>query len=83
MKCDKALVNRMKRTQGQMNGIINLMESDTACVDILTQLKAVRASIDKTIGLLTAQNLIQQVEADYKIKLTDMHEAIDLIVKGK
>ncbi|MFH5882622.1 MAG: metal-sensing transcriptional repressor [Candidatus Izemoplasmataceae bacterium] len=83
MKCDKALVNRLKRTQGQMQGIIKLMESDTACIDILAQLKAVRSGIDKAIGLLTTQNLIQTIEDDFNIKLDNIHDAVDLIIKGK
>ncbi|MCF7924616.1 MAG: metal-sensing transcriptional repressor [Candidatus Izimaplasma sp.] len=83
MKCDKALQNRMKRAQGQMNGIISMMENETVCMDILTQLKAVRANIDKTIGILTTENLIQTIEKNLNIKLDDINEAVDLIVKGK
>lgn len=83
MKCDSKLINRLKRTQGQMQGVISMMEEEKTCVDILTQLKAVRSSIDKTIGILTTQNLIQTIEEDFNIKLTNIHDAVDLIVKGK
>ncbi len=83
MKCDKALINRLKRSQGQMNGVVTMMENDTACVNILIQLKAIRSSIDKTIALVTTQNLIQTIEADLDIKLDNIHEAVNLIVKGK
>ena len=83
MVCDQKLKNRLKRTQGQMKGIIQMMESDIACMDIVTQLKAVRASIDKTIGLLTTQNLIQTIEESLNIKLENINDAVELIVKGK
>ena len=83
MICDQKLKNRLKRTQGQMKGIIQMMDNDTACMDIVTQLKAVRASIDKTIGLLTTQNLIQTIEDSLNIKLENINDAVDLIVKGK
>lgn len=83
MKCDNALKNRIKRAQGQMQGVLTMMDNDKACMDILTQLKAIRSSIDKTIGLLTTQNLIETIETDLQIKLSNIDEAVDLIIKGK
>jgi DNA-binding FrmR family transcriptional regulator len=83
MKCDSSLTNRIKRARGQMNGVIQMMESDIACVDILTQLKAIRSSIDKTIALLTTKNLIQTIEKDYHLKIDNIDEALGLILKGK
>jgi CsoR family transcriptional regulator, copper-sensing transcriptional repressor len=82
MLCDRTLINRIKRAQGQMQGIIQMMENDKTCVDILTQLKAVRSSIDKAIGVLTTTNLIQTIEQENDIKLDGLAEAINLIVKG-
>lgn len=83
MQCDTSLTNRVKRAQGQMQGVLKMMENQAACDDIVTQLKAIRSSIDKVIGLLTATNLIQTIETEHNIKLDNIHEAIKLIVKGK
>lgn len=82
MKCDKNLKNRIKRAKGQMQGILNMMDTDTNCKDILTQLKAVRSSVDKAIGILTTNNLIQKIEENNSITVSDIDEEIDLIVKG-
>lgn len=82
MKCDQAIINRMKRTHGQMQGVLSMMESENTCVDIVTQLKAIRASIDTTIGILTTNNLIQLIESTNDIKLDNIEEAIQLVVKG-
>lgn len=82
MKCDKNLKNRIKRAKGQMQGILNMMDTDTSCKDILTQLKAVRSSVDKAIGILTTNNLIQKIEENNSITVSDIDEEIDLIVKG-
>lgn len=82
MQCDDTLKNRIKRAQGQMQGILTMMESECACVDIVTQLKAVRSSIDKAIGILTTTNLIQTIEKNNDVKLDNINEAINLIVKG-
>ena len=82
MNCDIGLINRIKRAQGQMTGILNMMEKSDSCEDILTQLKAVRASIDKAIGILTTSNLVQLIEKENQIKLDNIEKAIDLIIKG-
>ncbi|MFW5838533.1 MAG: metal-sensing transcriptional repressor [Bacillota bacterium] len=83
MKCDASLKNRIKRTQGQMRGVLNMMENDSACVDLLPQLKAIRSSIDKTIAILTTQNLIQTIESDLDVTLDNIQDAVSLIIKGK
>jgi DNA-binding FrmR family transcriptional regulator len=82
MKCDVSLKNRIKRTQGQMQGVLQMMEDDCLCIDIVTQLKAIRSSIDKAIGILTTSNLIDIIEKNNDVKLVNINEAIDLIVKG-
>ncbi|MFP4078926.1 MAG: metal-sensing transcriptional repressor [Bacillota bacterium] len=83
MRCDAPLKNRIRRAQGQMEGVLRMMESDNECKDLLTQLKAIRASIDKAIGLLTAENLIQSLEKDLGVELDRSIDALDLIVKGR
>ncbi len=82
MQCDVQLINRLKRAQGQMQGVLKMMNEDASCEDLLTQLKAIRSSIEKAIGLLTTHNLVQTIEAQHQIKLEDIEEAIALIVKG-
>lgn len=82
MKCDVSLKNRIKRAQGQMLGVLQMMDDDSTCLDIVTQLKAIRSSIDKAIGILTTSNLINVIEKNNDVKLENISEAIDLIVKG-
>ena len=36
---------RLKRAQGQVLGIVKMIESERYCVDILTQLRAVRSAL--------------------------------------
>ena len=82
MMCDSTLKNRIKRAQGQMSGVLNMMENDSTCMDILTQLKAIRSSIDKAIGILTTSNLIQLIEESNDVKLRNIDDAINLVIKG-
>ncbi len=48
------LQNRLKRITGQVNGIQKMVEEDRYCVDILTQVAAVRSALDAMgVELLT------------------------------
>lgn len=82
MICNQTIKNRIKRAKGQMQGIIDMMENDHACMDIVTQLKAVRSSIDKSIGILTTENLKQMIIEYKDIDSSEVDEAIKIIIKG-
>lgn len=82
MLCDTQLKNRIKRTKGQMQGVIDMMEKDHACMDIVVQLKAIRSSIDKAIGILTTENLKQAITDTNNISSKEVEDAINIIIKG-
>jgi CsoR family transcriptional regulator, copper-sensing transcriptional repressor len=47
------LLNRLRRIQGQVGGIERMVEEDRYCIDVLTQISAVQAALDKVaLGLL-------------------------------
>ena len=41
------LMKRLNRASGQIGGIAKMIENDTYCIDILTQISAVRSALDK------------------------------------
>ncbi len=41
------LLNRLNRIEGQVRGIARMVEEDRYCIDVLTQLQAVRAALSK------------------------------------
>ncbi|HEX8204900.1 MAG TPA: metal-sensitive transcriptional regulator [Solirubrobacteraceae bacterium] len=44
---------RMKRIEGQVRGIDKMIEDDRYCIDVITQIGAVQAALDKVaLGLL-------------------------------
>ena len=56
---DKALIiKRLKRAQGQMGGIIHMLEDERACRDVVTQLAAVSKAIDRAGFALIASGLV-------------------------
>jgi DNA-binding FrmR family transcriptional regulator len=53
------LLHRLARIEGQVRGIENMVEQDRYCIDVLTQISAVQAALNKVaLGLLDdhAQN---------------------------
>lgn len=42
----KSLINRLNRIEGQVRGIIGMVEKDAYCPDILTQVAAVNAALN-------------------------------------
>ncbi|MBI4898290.1 MAG: metal-sensitive transcriptional regulator [Actinobacteria bacterium] len=48
-----ALTKRLRRIEGQVRGIERMIEEDRYCIDVLTQISAVQAALDKVaLGLL-------------------------------
>ena len=41
------LLNRLSRIEGQVRGIARMVEEDRYCIDILTQIQAVRAALGR------------------------------------
>src|SRR5271155_360668 len=47
------LLQRLARIKGQVGGIERMVEDDRYCIDVLTQLSAIQAALDKVaLGLL-------------------------------
>jgi DNA-binding FrmR family transcriptional regulator len=47
------LRTRLKRIEGQVRGIEGMVEDDRYCIDVITQISAVQAALDKVaLGLL-------------------------------
>jgi CsoR family transcriptional regulator, copper-sensing transcriptional repressor len=47
------LLTRLNRIEGQVRGIARMIEEDRYCIDVLTQIGAIQAALDKiALGLL-------------------------------
>ena len=45
--------NRLRRLEGQVRGIDRMVDEDRYCIDVLTQISAIQAALDKVaLGLL-------------------------------
>jgi len=86
MEYDKSVVNRIKRIEGQIKGVLNMIEQNKDCRDVVTQLSASRNAIDRTIGLIVSMDLencvrekIENRESTEKL----VREAVNLLVKSR
>ncbi|MFC5464827.1 metal-sensitive transcriptional regulator [Lederbergia graminis] len=86
MNYDKSVVNRLKRIEGQIKGVLNMIEQNKDCREVVTQLSASRSAIDRTIGLIVSMNLEQCVRENMeKGEETEglVKEAVELLIKSR
>ena len=80
----KKVLNRLRRTEGQIRGIQKMIDEEKECIDVITQLSAVRSSIDRVMGMIVAENLkhcFENPEKDPKEQEERLAQAINMIVK--
>ncbi|HFD6521243.1 TPA: persulfide-sensing transcriptional repressor CstR [Staphylococcus aureus] len=86
MTYDKKMINRINRIQGQLNGVVKMMEEEKDCKDIITQLSASKGSIQRLMGIIISENLIECVkiaEENNESSQELINEAVNLLVKSK
>jgi CsoR family transcriptional regulator, copper-sensing transcriptional repressor len=68
------LLNRLRRIEGQVRGIQGMVDDDRYCIDILTQITAAQAALDKVaLGLLDdhARHCVMGAGDDERADMTD------------
>ncbi|WP_442600292.1 metal-sensitive transcriptional regulator [Neobacillus sp. D3-1R] len=87
MDYNDQIKNRLKRIEGQLRGIIRMMEDNKDCKDVITQLTAARTAIDRTIGVVVSSNIVDCVrkadDSGEKDSEQLLKEAINLLVKSR
>jgi DNA-binding FrmR family transcriptional regulator len=72
------LLTRLRRVEGQVRGVARMVEQDKYCVDILNQIAAINAALDKVgMRLLTDHVRGCVVEA---VDATDRGEKVEELV---
>ncbi len=56
MKHDNASL-RLKTAEGHIRGIIRMVEEDAYCIDIIRQIQAVQAALNKTSSIILEDHL--------------------------
>ncbi|WP_438448876.1 metal-sensing transcriptional repressor [Gorillibacterium sp. sgz5001074] len=85
VKFDDDVKKRLKRIEGQVRGVLKMMEEDEACKDVVSQLAAVRSAVDKTIAYVVATNLEKNILEEKAGKNSSklVKDAVELFIKSK
>ncbi|WP_430387051.1 metal-sensitive transcriptional regulator [Blastomonas fulva] len=83
-----AILNRLKRIEGQVRGISQMVAEDRYCIDILNQVQAVKAAVSKAeseilkdhAACCVSEAIASGDAAEQRIKF---NELIDLFEKVK
>jgi DNA-binding FrmR family transcriptional regulator len=78
--------NRLKRVEGQVRGVLRMMEEGKHCKDVVSQLSAVRNAVDKAIAHIVAVNLEKCVLEKQELGMDNqkaVEEAISLLIKSR
>ncbi|SFS61813.1 metal-sensitive transcriptional regulator [Paenibacillus sp. BC26] len=83
---DEDLKKRLRRMEGQIRGVLNMMEEGQHCKDVVAQISAVRSAADKAIAYVVAKNLEQCIREENATggdtgKLVE--EAVSLLIKSR
>jgi DNA-binding FrmR family transcriptional regulator len=78
------LLNRLNRVEGQVRGITRMVDEDRYCIDVLTQIQAVRAAIARVESELLQSHLSHCIESaivsgDIKEQRKKANELIELL----
>ena len=84
----KAKVNRLRRIAGQVNGVAKMVEDDRYCIDILTQLQAVKTALARAESEILKDHAACCVaeaiaSGDPQAQREKFSELIDLMEKAK
>lgn len=86
MEVRKDIQNRLRRIEGQVKGIEKMLDSGANCKDVLIQIAAIRAALNKVGGIVLenyAKDCISNSEGDClgKDKIDELMEALLMFIK--
>ncbi|WP_328698769.1 metal-sensitive transcriptional regulator [Brevibacterium rongguiense] len=84
-----ALAKRMRRIEGQVRGVGRMIEEDTYCIDVLTQISAINAALH-AVGVTLLHDHMSHCVADAarespeagEAKLAEASAAIARLIKS-
>jgi DNA-binding FrmR family transcriptional regulator len=66
-----AVLNRLRRAQGQLAGVIAMIEDGRDCADVVTQLAAVSRALDRAGFKIVASSMRQCLSCDGEAPMTE------------
>jgi DNA-binding FrmR family transcriptional regulator len=80
------LLKRLRRIEGQVRGVEGMVEDERYCIDVVTQITAIQAALDKVaLGLLTEHAhhcVIGGAEELREDRTAELMGAVSRLVRG-
>ncbi|HEY8529356.1 MAG TPA: metal-sensitive transcriptional regulator [Paenibacillaceae bacterium] len=87
MHYDESVKKRLRRVEGQVRGVLNMMETGAPCKEVVNQLAAIRSAVDRALALIVASNLerclSETKEAGAAARDKAVREAVRLLVRSR
>jgi DNA-binding FrmR family transcriptional regulator len=78
-KYQKSLSNRLSRIEGQVRGINKMISEGKYCIDIITQISAIKSSLSGVESIILENHLEEHLGE--KLNSSQRQQAIDEIIK--
>jgi DNA-binding FrmR family transcriptional regulator len=78
-----ALAKQLRRIEGQVRGVQRMVEDERYCIDVLTQIAAVTASLEDVALKLTAEHVRHCVRDGGDEKVDELLGALRRLVKSR
>jgi CsoR family transcriptional regulator, copper-sensing transcriptional repressor len=79
-----AVLKRLKRIEGQVGGLVRMVEDDRYCIDVVTQIAAVRAALRRAeeevlndhLGHCVEHAIMSGDKADQRRKIAELMDVL-------
>jgi DNA-binding FrmR family transcriptional regulator len=78
-----ALLKRLKRIEGQVRGLQNMIEEERYCIDILTQVSATRAALEGVALGVVEDHVRHCVRDGGEEKVDELMGAVERMVRSR
>lgn len=78
-----ALLKRLRRIEGQVRGLERMVEDERYCIDVLTQIAAVRTALER-VGLRLLEDHVRHcVASGGPEKIPELTEAVERFIRTR
>ena len=77
------LTRRLKRAEGQVRGLQQMIEDERYCIDILTQVSATRAALDGVALEVLRDHVLHCVREGSEEKAAEVTDAVERLIRSR
>jgi len=79
----EALVKRLKRVEGQVRGLEQMIEDERYCIDVLTQISATRAALEGVALKVLEDHIAYCVREGGDDKVAEVTAAVERLIRSR